>query len=460
MSIGNSNPTVTQFDPTIIPFQLKVIKAVREFNYSQGVLEVLLSGSYGSAKSILMAHIAITHCLFNPGARVLLGRKSMPDLKDTIFKKVVDHIQGDLIETRQYIINLTSSSIKFSNGSEIITRSWGDKQYKKFRSLELSGAIIEELTENDSDEFLGFYKELIPRVGRLPGIKENFIIAATNPDAPSHSAYEYFFLSDSERRMVFLSRTDQNPFLPDTYIQQIKEALTPQEIKRYVYGEWLEIGRDVIYYAYNRVNNGTIKDYKIDRAYPIYLSWDFNIGDGKPMSATLSQYIGKKFYFFDEIILHSSRTLDVLEEVNAREYFDYDCEWVIHGDATGKSRNTRSIKSDYDIISEYLGNLQGIYGMIRYRMDVPISNPPVRERHSLVNGQLENALGQHHLFIDPKKCKTLDKGLRMTKLKKGGSYIEDDSSDYQHCTTALGYHVCRILKQEKIKNSFRKGKSV
>jgi hypothetical protein len=34
-------------------------------------------------------------------------------------------------------------------------------------------------------------------------------------------------------------------------------------------------------------------------------------------------------------------------------------------------------------------------------------------------------------------------------LKKGGQYIEDDSKDYQHCTTALGYAVCRLGKKPR-----------
>lgn len=456
-----SGTNLLSFNPEIIPFQKKVIKHVREFNYSQGVLEILLSGSYGSAKSIVMAHIGITHCLFNPGARLLLGRKAMPDLKDTILQKVLEHIQPDLVEDVQWEHNKARSSIKFWNGSEIISRSWGDKNYKKLRSLELSGALIEELTENDSKEFEAFYKELLPRVGRLPKVKENFILCATNPDAPSHSAYEYFFLPPKgSNRFTYLSRTDENPFLPPTYIETIKRTLTKQEIRRYVYGEWIEIARDIIYYAYDRKKNGTLVNYEIRPGLPIYISFDFNIGEGKPMSATLSQYIQGKFYFFGEVVIHGSRTLDVMEELNGRGLFDLDCEFIIHGDATGRSRDTRSKGSDYDIIRNYLGNLQGKFGMIRFQIDVPLSNPPVRERHSLVNGQLENSFGENFIFLDPEKCPTLDKGLRMTRLKKGGSYIEDDTDEFQHVTCAAGYSIVRVIKTINIGERFRRGKSV
>jgi hypothetical protein len=443
-----SGTNLLSFNPEIIPFQKKVIKHVREFDYSQGVLEILLSGSYGSAKSIVMAHIGITHCLFNPGARLLLGRKAMPDLKDTILQKVLEHIQPDLVEDVQWEHNKARSSIKFWNGSEIISRSWGDKNYKKLRSLELSGALIEELTENDSKEFEAFYKELLPRVGRLPKVKENFILCATNPDAPSHSAYEYFFLPPKgSNRFTYLSRTDENPFLPPTYIETIKRTLTKQEIRRYVYGEWIEISQESIYYAYDRDKN-KIENYKVDTNYPIYISWDFNIGEEKPMSCCLSQYKNGCFYFFDEVIIFSSRTLDVLEELNARGLFDFDAEYTIHGDASGKRRDTRSKGSDYDVIRNYMANLQNNYGKVRFLMDVPLANPPVRERHSVANGQMCNSFNERFVFIDQEKCKTLDKGFRLTRLKKGGNYIEDDSLAEQHVTTAATYHIHRVISSK------------
>jgi hypothetical protein len=384
----------------------------------------------------------------------------MPDLKETIFQKILDHLDGELKEVDEYKVNYTTTSISFTNGSEIISRSWHDKKYKKFRSLELSAAIIEEVTESSPTEFEDMYKELFPRVGRIPGIYENFICGATNPDAPTHPVYEHWMLKGEKMstRKVFYSSTGDNPFLPDTYIESIKATLTTQEIKRYIYGEWVEIKSEVIYYAYDPVQSGKLSNYRIKGQSPIYISWDFNIGHNKPMSAILSQYIDDTFYVFDEIILYSSRTLDVMEELNGRGYLDYNCEYIIHGDATGKSRNTRSIKSDYDIIGEYLANLQNSYGDIRYRIDVPRSNPPVRTRHTLVNGQLKNAYGKVSVLLDPKKCKTLDKGLRSTKLVKGGSYTEDDSDYFQHCTTALGYHLCRILSESDAGNRFKKTK--
>lgn len=196
--LSSSTPSFTQFDPRIIPYQFQVIQDVfYNFDYSLGTHEILLNGSVGSAKSILMAHIAVRHCVQFRGARFMLGRKAMPDLKSTIYTKVKEHMFGDFIEDVDYVATDHIGRIVFRNRSEIISRSWADKKYKKLRSLELSGAAIEELTENDEDDKQA-YIETKMRVGRLAHVPQKILIAATNPDSPAHWAYDYFKIGERQ----------------------------------------------------------------------------------------------------------------------------------------------------------------------------------------------------------------------------------------------------------------------
>ena len=95
-------------------------------------------------------------------------------------------------------------------------------------------------------------------------------------------------------------------------------------------------------------------------------------------------------------------------------------------------------KTDYDIINKAL--VKAGYSV---DMQVPRSNPPIRSRQNKVNAQCKNDLGQVRLFIY-KDAETVDEGLRLTKLKKGSTYQEDDSDRFQHVVTALGYWIFRI----------------
>lgn len=447
MSLSSSTPSITEFDPTQVPYQYRVISDVRSnFDYSEGAHEFLLSGSVGSAKSILLAHLIITHCLMNEKARACIGRKTMPDLKDTILAKILEHMEGDLIEGRDYEVNHTRGMIQFYNGSEIISRSWADKKYKKFRSLELSAAAIEELTENNEED-KSAYEELRMRIGRLPHVKENWLGAATNPDAPSHWAYKYFITSKHPNRHVYYSVTTDNPFLPKWYIDQLLTTLDPKMARRMIFGEWLEIATEVVYYGYNSSVNYRDETYTVDTRYPVHLCFDFNIGVGKPMSACAFQFVDGAFHFFQDFIVEGARTEDMLEEIAGRGLFEYRAKLYIHGDATGRSRDTRSKRSDYDIIDKFLANFERASGgKLDYEIQVPLANPPVRARHNTVNAYMRNAKGEVSLYVY-KGAPTLDEGFRLTKLKSGGQYIEDDSPAYQHVTTAAGYGIMEVLKR-------------
>ena len=444
--LDRSTPSVFEFSPDHIPFQRKVMDDITHgFDYSLGYHEILLSGSVGSAKSLLCAHIIVRHCLEHKGAKVLIGRRSLPDLKDTLFTTIVEHLEcSELKENKDYKINYSQAYIEFSNGSVIMGKSWADKKYKKFRSLVLSIAVIEEAVENTGDDYKAII-EIRQRVGRLPHIKQNLIIYATNPDSPSHELYKYFFDEKKPNRHIYFSLTEQNPFLPKSYVDNLKENLPPKEAERMLFGKWVEIDKERIYYAYDSNINFKAEDYVINPHLPVSISFDFNIGIAKPMSCTLSQYdrATDTFHFFDEVVIHGSRTEDVLEEISAKGYFDLPVMFEIHGDATGGARTTNSKWSNYDLIDQFIKQYKSKSNpllKVNHRLLIPSVNPPIRERHIIVNAYCRNLKGDVRLFVY-KKCKVLHEGMKLTALKKGAEYLEDDSKEYQHVTTALGYRV-------------------
>ena len=433
-----STPNFFEFNPLDVKYQAKVLRDMGcRYNYKLGTHEVLLSGSIGSAKSLLMAHKAIKHCMQFPRARVLLGRRAMPDLKSTIFKKTLEHLEEALIEDKDFTANHSTASITFRNGSEIITRSWADKHYSKMRSLELSAACIEELSEND-DEDKAAYIEIVSRIGRLSHVPEKFIISATNPDSPSHWIYKYFMLDQSPTKHVYYSVTTDNKFLPPEYINKLKETFDPKMVQRMIYGQWIDIAGETIYYQYERPKQYKDYSYEVDKSYPVRLCFDFNIGDGKPMSCAVSQYIKDHWHFYNESVIHSADTSQILEDLLNRNLINKDIEVIVHGDAAGSSRDTRSKTTDYDIIRNFLRQ-----SGIRHQIQVAASNPPIRNRHNIVNGYLCNSENQVRISVY-KDAKTVDEGLRLTKLKTGGHYIEDDSKQYQHITTAIGYGIVYV----------------
>ncbi len=436
MEILKSTPNIEEFRP--LPQQLEIIKDVRKnFDYSKGTHELLLSGSVGSAKSLTLAHLAVTHALMYPKARVGLGRLALPQLKATLCNKIQEHLFESGIPYKYH--ESTGNFELTGNGSELRAVSWADGNLAKLGSLEFSAFVIEELTETKTSRP---YDVILQRVNRLPHIREPFVASATNPDAPSHWVYKKLVANDSDKVKVYYSNTFDNPYLPASYIESLKERLDERMARRMLYGEWLEVYTEVVYFSYTS-ENFVKSEYKVDTKYPIRLSWDFNIGQGKPLSLVLMQYITEKdqWHIFDEVIVDGQRTLDSLEEAAARGLLDFPTRYIIHGDASGKNNDTRSFGSDYTIIEKFLDNYQNNRGQkIIYTRDIPSKNPPIRERHNAMNSYIKNANGEKKLFVY-KKAPTCDEGLRLTKLKSRGQFLEDDKDRYQHCTTAIGYAV-------------------
>jgi hypothetical protein len=207
-----------------------------------------------------------------------------------------------------------------------------------------------------------------------------------------------------------------------------------------LYGEWIEIKEDVIYYEYNSDVQYSKAKWKPRDTTTIIISFDFNIGVGKPMSAVAMCFEDGKFHIFDEVIVEGARTEDVMDEFFERGIITKGRRYEIDGDASGKNRSTNSKRSDYDIIRHRLDN-EGIL----YAYKVRLSNPPIRLRHNIVNAYCKNSVGEVRLFVH--NCKTVDEGLRLTALKKGANLVENDDKHYQHVTTALGYGIVRVHQE-------------
>ena len=184
-------PAYHEFKP--LPWQYNVIYDVhKRYDYSLGPQYVLLSGTVGSAKSVLGAWLGCNHAVNTPKTGIVLGRLALPDLKKTLFSDVLEMLGGSLREGRDFVANRTTAHIELSNGTHFFPATWVDKRYaSKFRSLRISMMLVEEIVESD-DNYWGYFDEAISRLGRVPHVKNNLLVAMTNPDEPSHPVYKFW----------------------------------------------------------------------------------------------------------------------------------------------------------------------------------------------------------------------------------------------------------------------------
>jgi PBSX family phage terminase large subunit len=443
--------TLDDFSPINVPFQHRVVYDVKKkFDYSKGAHTVLLSGAYGSGKSVLAAHLIILHCLENSGAVVGIGRISFRSVRESILREVLDHIPKNFVEGIHYTFNRSFGQIKFFNGSTVTCYFWSDKRWTRFRGLYFSMFVIDEASENETNNI---YMAVLSRI-RMKSVKEKLFILITNPDEPEHwintdiilkagyvNAQKTNYEDRQELFHIYKSITSQNKNLPDDYYPNLLKTMSAREVERYLNGEWISMKGTGAYSSYSH-ENLLPNNRDVNLNYPLIIACDFNMTD-KPMSWCLMQYIEHEdtFVAIDEMVAQNTNTEQGLAEIERRGWLSYDTTYKIIGDVNGWASTRGGILgSDYAIMDDFFKRYKQQKRDIQVRIDTPrSSNPSVEQRVNLTNAYCKNAHGQIRILVS-QRCTVLNKGFKLTKWKKDIQVL-DDRNTWQHIVEAFSYAI-------------------
>ena len=219
---------------------------------------------------------------------------------------------------------------------------------------------------------------------------------------------------------------------------QLDERIYRQEFQ----AKFENLGAGIVYYGFDRSIQVQPVAYQPDE--PIFWAMDFNVN---PMCSVIGQTIGDRVHVLDEIILPQSNTWQVCEEFVRRirawaHAYGSPIHLRVYGDATGNSRHSSADESDWQIVRQALGRVEGL---CRAEFRVPRQNPSVKMRVNSMNAMLCNQRGERRLIVHP-QCKQLIKDFeRVTWAMDGnGNLLGDiDKSDptRTHVSDALGYKV-------------------
>lgn len=239
--------------------------------------------------------------------------------------------------------------------------------------------------------------------------------------------YEYYKKNGNERRVLIKGKTLDNPYLPESYINNLFDTYPEEELRAYMNGEFINLNNGSVYRSFSRKENinNTIKVIETD---VLYIGMDFNITN---MACTISKKQGGIRFVIDELT-DCYDTSDICKKIKQRYPNN---KIIVYPDASGNSRNT-SGKSDHDIIRAY-----------KFRVIAPKKNPSVRDRINSVNKTFEDKT----TFINSDKCPVLVDSLEKQSYKKTGE--PDKQSGYDHINDAFGYEVHNSQGQKIKKRS-------
>jgi len=216
--------------------------------------------------------------------------------------------------------------------------------------------------------------------------------------------------------------------LPPDVIEAAKRRMSPRQYRQ-EYEASFETASGRVYEDYGPHNytKEVIKSHE-----QIMWHHDFNF---TPMSSGIGVRRGNDFYILDEIILTSATSRQSAIEFVEKYKNHANRKVIIYGDPAGRAGEKHGHASDYTEMEQVLraNNWQ-------VERRVKPAAPAIKDRQNSVRAKIRNAAGQTSLFVNIDKAKYAHKGLATVQIKKGSTFLEEDS-DYQHITTAIGYCV-------------------
>lgn len=231
-------------------------------------------------------------------------------------------------------------------------------------------------------------------------------------------------------------------------IAEAKKNMTDLEFRQEIMAEFVNLRTGKAYPSFSEKNYANSCPFMQDKPWSPYhsivLGMDFNLS---PMSWTFGQLSAEQWWWFDQIHLAGSHTLQAAHELRDRVFmlralgYRGTPELILCGDATGKATQRSSNQSDYDIVKQVLQSAG-----ITFRDETPEANPSIKDRVNAVNIKCMNAVGEVQLWVNPQTCPHLVKDLERVAWKEGSDFVLDPGpkKDLGHASDSIGYPIYKL----------------
>lgn len=217
--------------------------------------------------------------------------------------------------------------------------------------------------------------------------------------------------------------------LPPEVIEAAKRRMSAKQYQQEYEASFQNAsGRIYDDYGKNNLTNATLGPHE-------QLLWfhDFNYS---PMSSGVGVRRGNSLYLLHDIILTSAIAKQAALEFVERFKNHGNKNVLIYGDPAGRAGEKHGHQSDYTEIESVLRSHSW-----KFERRVKMSTRSIKDGQNAVRAKICNAKGERSLYVNPITAKFTHDAFNKVQLKKGSSFLEDDSSEHQHIMTAVRYMV-------------------
>ena len=259
-------------------------------------------------------------------------------------------------------------------------------------------------------------------LGRLRGCDDAILYITTTPEGFGYT-WHLMVQEHNDTKLLVHGKTTDNHYLPESYIQSLRDNYDDKLLKAYIDGEFVNLTQGATYYGFDReLHTG---NYKYNPSLPLRIGMDYNTD---PLSSVISQIQHNgDIYVIKEVTLShggdgdlpTQRMCDTIREMYPNNtYYAYP-------DATGQAKHSSARYSDISIVRQN-----------KFIVKVAHINPRVINRVNAVNNQLS----KNKIKID-KGCKLFIKDLEQVTNKEGTREIDKSNKYLSHLSDAFGYFI-------------------
>lgn len=309
-------------------------------------------------------------------------------------------------------INETTMSIRIRKSNSVISLKGADN-YDALRGTGLNFLILDEFADIDKRTW---FEVLRASVADTLGD----VLMCGTPKGYGNWSYEMYLKGKQDDNWgSYQYTTIQGGMVSKEEIEQAKLDIDIRTFRQEFEGTFENYAGSV-YYNFHPVES--VIDKQIDWEKPLHIGMDFNVD---PMSACVTQIEKDKIYAVDEIIIYSSNTDEMCQEI--RDRYGSKAQIFIYPDPASRQRKTSAGgRTDLSILQN-----------AGFKVKVKHKHPSIRDRVNAVNSKLKDSKGVRHIFVS-KSCKTMIKGLQR-QIYKENTNIPDKEQGFDHMNDALGY---------------------
>ena len=322
----------------------------------------------------------------------------------------------DLVERLKYHnwiseVNNSDLTVILRNNSKISLRGADNEQ--SLRGVGLDFLCMDEFADITPS---AWFEVLRPTLSDTQG----HALFCGTPRGFGNWAYDMYVKGTNDKEWeCFKYTTLEGEQVPDEEISQAKDDLDERTFQQEYMASFVNYA-GMIYYNFDRKKN--IVD-SFNRNYEtLHIGLDFNVD---PMSACVAQIDKDKIHFVDEIIIYSSNTDEMVQEI--RDRYGTKIRIFVYPDPACRQRKTSAGgRTDLTILQN-----------AGFGVKCKLKHSPIRDRVNAVNSRLKSADGKRYIFISP-SCKIMIKGLQR-QIYKENTNIPDKEEGYDHMNDAIGY---------------------